>query len=323
MRPLLLLVLMAVGGCKGGNDYMKMARQANAQRADAGNEDLQPAPANATLLAAAQNAPRSLQIVGDSVLWLNWGGRAVGAKGVFSAPKGGGKVVTITSGDADVMAVAADDTSVYWLAPREGFIFKAPRGGGAAEQLAETTGISRGMVADATDIFWAENGGIYRVPKAGGKAALVAEAAIPDNLVVDDTHVYWYSTLAGVVSRAPKKGGAQAKVYANDQNTLHTFFVDGPDLFVSFGHENAMVIQRIPKSGGAPAVVVDGQMPAADFALDGSHVYWMTEDDIFKVPRSGGKATKVVEKLQHGRDLAVDDQFVYWADRTRVQRLPK
>lgn len=326
MRPLSLLVpvvLAVLGGCKGGNDYAAMARAANAARADAGNEDLLPVPPSATLLAAAQNAPRALQVIGDSLFWLNQGGRSVGKKGVYSVPRGGGPVVAHASGDADVMAVGADASGVYWLAPRLGKILKVARGGGNPEELAATTGISRGLVIDATDVFWAENGAIFRVPKAGGKAVQVTEAGIPDWLSADETHLYWYSTLSGMVFRAPKKGGPAVKVHEDDKHTLHTFFLDGPDLFVSFGADNKGVIQKVPKAGGAAVTVVEGVQPGADFAVDASNVYWITEDDIYKVPRNGGSVSKIVEKVAHGRDLAVDDQYVYWADRTRVQRLPK
>jgi hypothetical protein len=321
VRPL-LLALVVVCGCKGGNNYAEMARQANAARSDGGNPDAMPSPPNATLLAHTQNAPRALQVQGGSVFWLNQGGRSVGEKGVFAVSTNGGPTVTITSGAPDIMSAMADGDSVYWLAPREGKVFKAPRAGGAATELAPTTGISRGLVIDDTDVFWAENGAIYRVPKAGGKPVQVAEAGIPDGLTVDEGWVYWYSTLAGEVYRAAKKGGKAAKVHADDKHTLHTFFVDGPDLFVSFGADDKMVLQRVPKGGGAAVTVIEGQKPGADFAVDGQNVYWITEDDIRKVPRAGGAMTKVVDKVEHGRDIAVDGSFVYWADRTRIQKLP-
>ena len=320
----LLIAVVLLGGCKGGNDYAAMAKAANAARADGGNEDLLPVPANATLLAHSQNHPRGLQLVGNTVYWLNAGGRTVGKKGVFSASSsGGGNVTTLMASDADVMAMGADATHAYFLAPREGRVFKVANNGGIPEELAATTDISRGLVIDEANVYWAENAGIYRVPKAGGKPALVTEAGIPDVLQVDESHVYWYSTLAGVISRAPKKGGAASKVHADDKHTLHMFLVDGPDVFVSYGANEKMVIEKVPKGGGTPVKIAEGQIPGADFAADANFVYWITEDDIFKVPRNGGPVSKVVAKIAHGKDIAVDGQYVYWADRTRVNRMPK
>jgi len=162
------------------------------------------------------------------------------------------------------------------------------------------------------------------VPKGGGKAAVVASATIPDFLVADSSNVYWYSTISGVLSKAGKKGGGSGiKVHADDQHTLHTFFIDGNDLFVSYGSEKQMTIQRLPKTGGKPVPIVEGQDPANGFAIDAQNVYWSTDDTIFKVPRNGGSATKVVDKCEHAHDIAVDSQYIYWTDRTRVQRMPK
>jgi len=318
VRPLLLM-LVVLCGCRGANDYLAKIPKVP----DAGNEDLMPAPPNATLLATSQNAPRALQVVGDSVVWLNQGGRPVGEKGVFSVSGPGAPVKAHATGGTDILAVAADSTAVYWLAPREGKIYKQARGGGEVQTVAETEGLTRAMVIDDTDVYWAENEAIYRVPKAGGKVQTVSPAGLPDVLAVDEAFVYWYSSVQGVLNRVPKKGGARAKVHADDQHTLHTFFIDGNDLFVTYGSESAMVIQRLPKAGGAAVTVADKLQAGTDFAIDGSNIYWITEDDIWKVPRSGGSATKAVEKLRHGTDVAVDDRYIYWADRTRIQRVAK
>ena len=312
-------MLVVLCGCRNANDYLSKIPKAP----DAGNEELMPAPPTATLLATGQNAPRGLVVAGDSVFWVSQGGRPVGEKGVFSVGAPGAPVKAYTTGGTDILAMAADADAVYWLAPREGKIYKKPRSGGEVQTLAETDGMTRGLIIDDTDVFWSENEAIYRVPKAGGKTQTVSPAGLPDVLAVDDTFIYWYSSVAGVLNRAPKKGGKAAKVHADDQHTLHTFFIDGNDLFVTWGSENAMVIQRLPKSGGAAVTVADKLQAGTDFAIDGTNVYWITEDDIWKVPRSGGAASKAVEKLRHGFDVAVDDKYLYWAERTRIERIAK
>ncbi len=314
------MVLLA--GCKGGNDYASMAKQANSARGDAGGSEVSPAPKEATLLGSGNNSPSHLQLEGETLSWLNEGGR-VGPVGLFKTSKAGGPAVSVLP-EPELAAMASDANAIYWLAPHTGKIGKVSKGGGAPEVLAETTSILRGLAIDDTDVFWAENEAIMRVPKAGGKATPVIVVGLPDFLQVDGTHVYWYSTISGVIQRAPKKGGAASKVYADDQHTFHTIFVDGPDLFLSFGAEKKGVLQRLPKAGGKPVTLCEDQDPGTDFAVDANNVYWITEDDIFKVPRSGGAVTKVVAKLEHGRDLVVDDRFVYWADRSgRIQKMPK
>lgn len=318
------LALLALAACKGNgksNDYAAMAKAANAARADAGNPLAMPAPPNATLLAFGQNSPRLLTVEGDSVFWLNEGGR-IGPVGLFKAPKDGGKVTTLME-EPELTAMAVDGSDVYFLAPRAGKLGKVSRNGGAPVILTELQGLIRGMAIDDTDVFFAEDEGIHRVPKGGGKEQTVVQTGIPDYLVADNNAVYWYSNISGVVQKAPKHGGGASKVHADDQHTLHTIFVDGNDLFISYGAEKAMTIQRLGKSGGKPTPVVEGQDVASGFAIDGQNIYWSTDDTIFKAPRTGGQATKVVEKAEHAHDIAVDSQYVYWTDRTRVQRMPK
>ncbi len=322
MRRALLLSVALLAGCKGGNDYSAMAKAANKARGDVKNPAEQPAPAKATLLSVGQNSPRLLQAQGDSVFWLNEGGR-MGPLGLFAVGKSGGKTVTLLE-QPELSAMAVDATDVYFLAPRAGKLGKVPRTGGQPTILAEFEGTLRGMVIDDTDVYWAEDEGIHSVPKAGGKVKNVVAAALPDYLAVDGTSVYWYNSIAGVISRAPKKGGSASKVHADDKHTLHTFLIDGNDLFVSFGAEGQMELHRLGKGGGKDELVVDKQTPANGFAIDNNNIYWITDDTVFKVARGGGSAEPLVKGIEHGKDVAVDDQFVYWTDTSgRVQRLPK
>jgi len=314
-----LFVILGLVGCKSEKDYLAKLPKVP----DAGPEELRPRPPEATLLLAEQNGPRGLEVVSGQVFWMNQGGRPTGTIGVFGMPDRGGPVTTYTQGNADLMAIAADADAVYWLEPRAGRVMKKPRAGGDETKLADSMGISRGLFLDADTVYWAENEAIYAVPKAGGKSRVVSLTDIPDLFGVDDGFVYWYSSISGNLSRAPKKGGRAQTIYADKEHTLHTLLVDGSDLFVAWGAEGRMTIQRLPKSGGTPVTVVDGQQSPLDFALDAQHLYWITEDDVLKVPRSGGAATRVVEKLWFGTSLAVDDQYVYWTDRSRIQRMPK
>jgi len=317
---LLFVVLVALAGCKSEKDYLKGLPK----RVDAGPEELRPAPADATLLAKEQNAPRNLELVNGMLFWLNQGGRPAGEPGVFGMSESGGDVKAYMSGNPDVMAIAADAESVFWLEPQSGRVVKMPRGGGEETKLADSFGISRGLIIDADTVYWSENEAIYAVPKAGGKARVVSPADIPDVLAQDDSFIYWYSSISGNLSKAPKKGAKKpTKVYADKDHTLHTILVDGNDLFVSYGSEGKMVIQRLPKGGGEPVTIAENQQGAVDWAIDATYLYWITDDDVMKVPRGGGEVTKVVEKLSHGVSVEVDSSFVYWTDRTRVQKMAK
>lgn len=183
----------------------------------------------------------------------------------------------------------------------------------------------RTLALDDTTVYWAEDDGLFAVPKAGGKSQQVVKGAgLADYLVADAATLYWYSSVSGKVYKAPKKGGAPAVLYADEQHTLNNFFLDGGELHFSFGSNGKMELNRLPKGSNKPVQVFGGQEPASDFATDGTSIYWVTEDNILKVPRAGGTPTVVVAKGDRMRNLAVDESSVYWTDRGgRVQKMPK
>jgi len=313
---------VALSACKGGDRYAALAKKANAARADAG-EEVKPAPADATMIAHHQNGPRKIVVDSDSLFWLNDGSRGEGKPGIMKAPKGGGEVKAFVEGEG-IMDFTADASNIYFLAPRAGKIFKAAKSGGEPTVIAQSAGIMRGVIADDTDVFWAENEAIFKISKNGGKEQMVVkEIVAPDYLTVDETSLYWYSSLSGIVMKAPKKGGGTAKVYANDKHTLHTIFISGPDLFVTFGSTGKGEIWKMGKSGGA-VNLAKGVEPGSDYAVDSSNIYWATEDALYKMPRGGGTPAVMVPKTDRARNLTVDDASVYWTDRGgRVQKMAK
>lgn len=322
--PTVWLAVLAVCACKGQDRYAQMAKKANAARADAG-EEVRPAPAQATLLAHHQNGPRQLLVDADFVYWLCDGTRGEGAPGIMKTPKSGGAVTALVNGPG-IFAFALDSTDVFFVAPRAGKVLKVPKSGGEPVALADTSGMMRGVAVDADFVYWPENEAIFRVPKAGGKVETVVKEIIsPDYLTVDDAHAYWYSSLSGNVLRAPKNGkGGAAKVYSNDKNTLHTIFIEGGDLFFTFGSAGKTEVHRMPSRGGGAVRLGEGLEPGSDYVADAKSVYWASEDALYKLPRSGGQATELVSKTDRARNLAVDATSVYWTDRGgRVQKLPK
>jgi hypothetical protein len=144
------------------------------------------------------------------------------------------------------------------------------------------------------------------------------------DLAVDDTHVYW---LAGEreethVSRRPIAGGdvqlvaklgAHADAIAVDATSVHTVTMKG--------------LLRVPKGGGAPAVVSPLAKPCVfdnAFAVDSDAVYLADGAGLVRIPKSGGaRATLAPIGCPHG--LGVDARHVYWADGTKrtIERVAK
>ncbi|MBF5042470.1 hypothetical protein FGE12_08660 [Aggregicoccus sp. 17bor-14] len=81
-----------------------------------------------------------------------------------------GPLVPFTSSPGCVVALASDDTHLYWLAvlPERGLaVLRAPLTSGIAETVAQTPGFGWGFAMDATHVYWSERttGRILRAAK--------------------------------------------------------------------------------------------------------------------------------------------------------------
>jgi hypothetical protein len=122
-----------------------------------------------TVLAHAQELPRSVAVDSSHVYWVNGGGcRACGE--VKEAPIGGGRVTTLANGQNTPISVAVNGGHVYWIGRLLGTVSEVSLGGG------RVTTLVRG-----------QNG--------------------PVSLAVDDTHIYWVDYYDGTVNEIPLEGG--------------------------------------------------------------------------------------------------------------------
>jgi hypothetical protein len=70
-------------------------------------------------------------------------------------------------------------------------------------------------------------------------------------------------------------------------------------------------VMKVPRKGGAAAVVAEYQMSAADVQVDDCFVYWRTGTKVARVPKSGGTLETFVEANGLAR-LLVDLEAVYY-----------
>src|SRR5687767_14378884 len=127
-----VLAALAVG-CKAKS--RDLADQALAKKLDAGQGTAPPYPPEAEVLCSGQNVPRSLRADATHLYWLNEGSRAEGEAGIFKVAKSGGAPEKL-SGGAGSHELAMDDTTIFWVMPRQGDVRKIPKAGGTAEDVA-------------------------------------------------------------------------------------------------------------------------------------------------------------------------------------------
>ena len=118
-------------------------------------------------LASGQDTPWGIAVDDTSVYWTNQG--AVGS--VDKVPLGGGKIVTIASGQ-QATGIAVDATSVYWAG--NGNVLKIPLDGGEFTTLA--SGANKVITLDGMYVYWTDihTDTVLSVPLDGGSTLTLA-----------------------------------------------------------------------------------------------------------------------------------------------------
>lgn len=239
-----------------------------------------------TLLAAAQPCPRHLVVDATNVYWVNRGPESGSNQFVDGAvmriDKNGGTPATLASKQFGDAALAVDDANVYWSACGK-----------------ET--------------------GIYRLAKAGGAPALIADTSCATSIAVDTTHVYWISD---AIKKIDKRGGAAQTLVASRGSALT---IDGASMywtrteatsrttFRSCADEKSSLL-KASKDGGAAALLasIAGVEPNR-LGIDEANIYWANDcsNGVMRVPKAGGNPSTVVQD-QTTKNILVDATSVYW-----------
>jgi hypothetical protein len=228
-----------------------------------------------------------------------------GATCIGGTPAAGGRcIVAIATDQYSPVALAADDSSVYWANSGDGTIAWAPAG---------------------LDL--------------GGPVVLATGQNVPRALAVDETSVYWTTSDGNIVS-APKPPTspvtptvlatrpASTGLGSGELSGLVGLTTNGYDLFWgefagTIGQPQSRVM-TITRAGGTPVVVATQPGVLVGIASDASHVYWAmlvpTDPDltqavgeILSAPAAGGDSTVLATTDSSLGAIVVDGQSVYFA----------
>jgi hypothetical protein len=220
----------------------------------AGGVFTMPVTGGTPLQLTASSAHR-LAIDATNLYWTSGQPGDGGSGQVSQMPRGGGNILTLSSGELGREGIAIDTTSVYWTEPNgdsfeNGEIVKAPIGGTGSD-----------------DVVLAEGFG----PDVGGA---------PYYIAVRGGMVYW--TGANTISSAPiGGGGGAADVIASGDWIQSAIAVDDARVYWNDGFTGRLFAML--RDGGPVISLVDRESGGEGIALDATHAYFSGPDGLYRV----------------------------------------
>jgi hypothetical protein len=162
----------------------------------------------------------------------------------------GGTVASMNEGTNNIKRISLRDGSVSLLV----------KGG---KLIPEET-----LALDDKFLYWSDGGNLYRISKGGGESEkIIAGAARPDEMVMDEQNIYW----------------------------------------VMWGGEGSppQPLMFAPKKGGDPKELTPSYLGTSGIAIDKDFVYWMGGDGIKKIRKTGGEVTDVYHNTSKSPSLGL------------------
>lgn len=235
---------------------------------------------------------------------------------LVSVALAGGEMKTLAVLSTPAVVVAVAGNHVYF-ATDAGALGRLAKAGGEVEVLATITGAIRGLEVDDAAVYVATGpgeevpAGIVRVPLDGTKVHVLTSGGEPCAMIRDGRRLFWTTLPAretpepstpttGEVLRLSLDGGDVATVASgaftacaiasDEQNLYFATRLPSAESVASTGGRDApaanLGIMRAPIAGGEPVAIAAAAhvlvQPGA-VAVDGSHVYWLTETAVLRL----------------------------------------
>lgn len=235
---------------------------------------------------------------------------------IVSVSVAGGEMTKVADLDAPAIALSTFGNYVY-VATDMGELARVAKTGGAAEHLATITGDIRGLEADDAAVYVATGkaeetpAGIVSVTLDGTDMKILASGAEPCAMIRDGRRLFWTSLGAAPgAPMTPAKGevrslsldGGEVATVASGSFSACAIAADHDSLYFATTVPNALRVRagdsaggtgglglmRAPIGGGQPVAVAEASHALAQpgaVAVDGSHVYWLTESAVLRLKK--------------------------------------
>lgn len=149
--------------------------------------------------------------------------------------------------------LALDTDYVYWASIDAGTISRAPKAGGPVEPIATGQVGAYAIALAGDDIYWTnyDAGTVARAPKAGGPTVTIsASETHPTALAVEGGHVYWVSAASNsYVSRAALGSTVVERLVFTPDGGATGLAVDATSIYFNGRAGLGSMLARAPRSG--------------------------------------------------------------------------
>lgn len=275
-------------------------------------------------LAKQDGQPWEITLDATRVYWNNTYGE------ISKVPKQGGTTSVLTTDLVNCGMLAVHGGRVF-SASFFGGVEVVSTSGGALTGLTVPANGGVALAVDDSGVYWASGPltpgekSIVRTDFQGAFTSVLGSLDHePTSVTIDGSHVYWTDFTAdgtglGGVRRAPLGGGDTETLVAGDG--ILQLAMDDARVYYLFGGTSAAswsdcALLAVPKAGGAPVTLAAPLNGATRLAVDTTHVYWTESygQVIRKVPKTGGAAVTLATSNGNPQGIAVDGEAVYWVD---------
>lgn len=285
-RIVLLVASVAVSGCLCSKPKFDVDEESNYVAKDTGKDEA----LKKARVVLDLDAPRGFAVDDKFVYFFQ---QSTLYKSPISASEGDQKV-TVCSDVETGPGPKIGGNYLYWAvsSATEVRLMAVSKDGGPATKAAVTKPLLRDFIGDATSLFWisfppgndkGHDGAIYRLGSPGEEPKTIAtKLAYPNLLAVD----------------------------ASTGGDLYYTTIEGG------------VVQRVPKKGGAVAILDEDKRWTSALAVTNKWVYWIRDKELMRVAKSGGSSKSAATESDAPLAMIGDVDTVYWATKDgAVKRL--
>jgi hypothetical protein len=86
---------------------------------------------------------------------------------------------------------------------------------------------------------------------------------------------------------------------------------------------DAGLVVKVPTKGGKPTILAQRQPGPGGIAADGTNVYYVAGDEVWRVPAGGGDPVSLECSHKSQGAIALHAKHVYWANEEGIVRYPR